>query len=214
MRGAGPGPIVVYSQPILLRRWPVQIQRVLLALRQFPQDGLDFRPRLARRRASCEAGHDCERNAAAAAVAAAAACASTQPRRRSRSLQLINCACLPAASACDTDECTELMALRGYRRFLDGEVLWERGRNACGVVVVRLVVVVVVGTADLHNKNQPQHAWGAAPIVHSPPLGRSGGKIGRTSRPLITLLRAHWSNREVRESLHGSSSPNRFKCAD
>lgn len=52
-------PIFVYSQAILLSSWPVQVQRILLALCQLTQDGLDFRSRFRHSLAIMIAGHGC-----------------------------------------------------------------------------------------------------------------------------------------------------------
>ncbi|KAE9368182.1 hypothetical protein N431DRAFT_55224 [Stipitochalara longipes BDJ] len=38
------------------------------------------------------------------------------------------------------------------------------------------------------NKNQPQHAWGAAPIVHPPHLARLGGRLAERADPSFPLL--------------------------
>lgn len=110
--GAGPGPIVVNPQTILLSSWPVQVQRILLALRQLPQDGLDLRPRL-RRRLALIARHrrrrtrSSRRSRNAAPVAGPGRrdsytshhCASASPRCAVDSMELMECSAMSSTAA-------------------------------------------------------------------------------------------------------------------
>jgi hypothetical protein len=68
VRRAGPGPIVVYPQTILLSSRTIQVQRILLALRQLPQYRLEVCSCLPRLALALVTGHCCSLSHKAGAV--------------------------------------------------------------------------------------------------------------------------------------------------
>jgi hypothetical protein len=84
VRRAGPGPIVVYPQTILLSSRTIQVQRILLALRQLPQYRLEVRSWLPRLVLTLIAGHCCYLSHKARAVDQGRAATRQPPPSRSR----------------------------------------------------------------------------------------------------------------------------------